>query len=50
MFQRIDRAGKGHITKEEVLKFLEQNGFKPGDGYQAKDLNLIMKQKIDYQT
>lgn len=22
MFQRIDRAGKGHITRQEILKFL----------------------------
>jgi Ca2+-binding EF-hand superfamily protein len=48
MFQRIDRPGKGHITKQEMLQFLEENGFKAGDGFEAKDLGLIMKNKIDY--
>ena len=50
MFQRIDRAGKGHITRDEVLKFLNENGFKSGEGYHPKDLNLIMKSKIDFQS
>ena len=48
MFQRIDRAGKGHITRDEILKFLNENGFKPGQGYLPKDLKLIMKAKIEY--
>ena len=48
MFQRIDRAGKGHITRDEILKFLNENGFKSGQGYLPKDLKLIMKAKIDY--
>ena len=48
MFQRIDRPGKGYITKQEVLHFLDENGFKAGDGFEAKDLGLIMKNKIDY--
>jgi len=48
MFQRVDRAGKGHITRDEILKFLNENGFKSGKGYHPKDLNLIIKAKIDY--
>jgi hypothetical protein len=48
MFQRIDRPGKGHITKQEMLQFFYENGFKAGDGFEAKDLGLIMKNKIDY--
>ena len=26
-FQRIDRAGKGHLTQADVLQFLSENGF-----------------------
>jgi hypothetical protein len=50
MFQRIDRPGKGHITKSEMIKFLAENGFHAGHGFDAKDLGLIMKNKMDYQA
>ena len=43
LFQRIDRAGKGHITKQDVLRFLEDNGYVEGRGYTKKDLRLIFK-------
>ena len=26
-FQRIDRAGKGHLTQADFLQFLSENGF-----------------------
>ena len=49
MFQRIDRAAKGHITRADALQFLEENGFKEGQGYDKRDLKLIFKQaKSDY--
>lgn len=48
MFQRLDRAGKGHVTRTEMLNFLADNGFKEGEGFVAKDLSLIMKSKMDY--
>jgi hypothetical protein len=49
MFQRIDRPGKGHITRQEMLKFLAENGHVEGQGFEAKDLGLVMKKKMDYQ-
>ena len=30
LFQRIDRAGKGHITRADVLRFLEECGYVEG--------------------
>ena len=49
MFQRIDRAGKGHLTRPDILQFLQENGFEEGHGYEKKDLKLIFKQsKSDY--
>ena len=48
MFQRIDRAGKGHINREDVIKFLDENGFRDGEGFHSKDLSLIMKKKINF--
>lgn len=44
LFQRIDRAGKGHITRADVLRFLEENGYVEGQGFSKKDLKLIFKQ------
>ena len=43
-FQRIDRAGKGHLTKKDVLVFLEENGFPEGQGYHKDELKMIFKQ------
>ena len=43
LFQRIDRAGKGHITRSDVLRFLEGNGFAEGHGYAKQDLKLIFR-------
>jgi hypothetical protein len=50
MFQRIDRPGKGYITRQEMLQFLEENGYRAGEGFEGKDIGLIMKSKIDYQA
>ena len=44
LFQRIDRASKGHITKADVLKFLEENGYVDGQGFTKQDLKLIFRQ------
>lgn len=44
LFQRIDRAGKGHLSRADVLKFLEENGFTVGQGYTQEDLKLIFKE------
>ena len=44
LFQRIDRAGKGHITRADVLRFLEENSYVEGQGFSKKDLKLILKQ------
>lgn len=30
LFQRIDRAGKGHITRVDVLRFFKENGLIEG--------------------
>jgi len=43
LFQRIDRAGKGHLTKQDVLRFLEENGYVEGNGFTKEDLKLIFK-------
>ena len=49
MFQRIDRAGKGYLTRPDILKFLQECGFEEGHGYSKRDLKLIIKQsKTDY--
>ena len=44
LFQRIDRAGKGHITRADVLRFLEESGYVEGQGFSKQDLKLIFKQ------
>ena len=44
LFQRIDRAGKGHITRPDVLRFLEENGYVNGQGFDKSDLKLIFRQ------
>ena len=43
LFQRIDRAGKGYLTRKDILSFLAENGFKPGSGWQKSELKLIFK-------
>ena len=43
MFQRIDRAGKGYLTRPDILKFLQECGFKEGLGYSKQDLKLVVK-------
>ena len=48
MFQRIDRASKGYFGRQEMLTFLKENGFREGEGYEAKDLALVMKNKMYY--
>jgi len=51
LFQRIDRAGKGHLTKEDFMRFLNENGFRDGEGFIKQDLKLILKSsKVDFQT
>lgn len=44
LFQRIDRAGKGHLTRADIVKFFEENGFDVGHGYTQADLKLIFKE------
>ena len=41
LFQRIDRANKGHLTRDDVLNFLQENGFTVGNGYSKADLKLV---------
>ena len=48
LFQRIDRAGKGHITKQDVLRFLEENDYVEGQGFTKEDLKLIFKSAKTY--
>lgn len=48
LFQRIDRAGKGHLTRQDVLRFLEENGFIEGEGFSKGDLKLIFRQVKTY--
>lgn len=48
LFQRIDRAGKGHLTRKDILNFLQENGF--GNTICPTDLKLVVKQtKTDYE-
>ena len=42
-FQRIDRAAKGHITRQDMLTFLDENGYPAGVGYEREDLKLVLK-------
>ena len=50
LFQRIDRAGKGHITRADVLRFLEENRYVEGQGFSKQDLKLIFKKaKTQFQ-
>ena len=44
LFQRIDRAGKGHLTRADVLQFLKENDFLEGHGFTKDDLKLIFKE------
>ena len=49
IFQRLDRAGKGYLTRPDILKFLSECGFEEGLGYSKRDLKLVVKQtKTDY--
>lgn len=43
LFQRIDRAGKGHITRMDFLRFLEENGYVEGRGFSKVDLKLVFR-------
>ena len=43
IFQRIDRAGKGHITRKDFLRFLEENDYVEGHGFSKADLKLVFK-------
>lgn len=45
LFQRIDRATKGHITRQDVLRFLDENGYVEGESYSKADLKLIFRQQ-----
>lgn len=44
LFQRIDRAGKSSITRQDLQAFFKDNGY-----HNVDKLNLVVKPKLTYQ-
>ncbi len=43
LFQRIDRASKGHLTRLDFKQFFEENGYK-----HVSDLAIVIKVKTTF--
>lgn len=43
LFQRIDRASKGHLTKLDFKQFFEENGYK-----HVFNLGIVIKVKTTF--